>query len=1215
MMGSHRAGMYPSLVRPVKGIAQGQEDPGESMQGPCDPPFESIGGPLEHSNLEIDSELLATGLAHEETAGDIPCCPESRESLLAALEATVDLVAMGRLLAWGLYRGFWAELETCAGPVRLPALRQKGGELFPLPVVLPSDEEFRDNELSAAARFDLGVRCWVAVGCRATNALYQSAQSGLSRKPGKVHVKALADMTSKIKRFLEGAGPIEGSFRGAVEELQTKRVSYTGEEISQPCPITVNQIIKGLPPIGHGGSIPILPFVKGHTRWLLENPLEAMLPESERGFSPVTAKVHIKKGEELEVFKLLNERGITTWVPASDAFSDHRGAYLSGLFGVIKQGKYTESGEPVLRVITNLIPTNGLFTVLRGDIDFLPSATGWLPILLESGDVVTLNQCDMASAFYLFRIPEQWHPFFCLNFVTDGACIGLEPGKLFRPTIRVLPMGWNSSVGVMQQISREILLGHGLPPEQEFRKTGPVPLWFAQVMEKTTPTCSWWQVYLDNFLSGERHDGDGGEDGLKLHSMALQAWESTGVLSASDKQVLNSQSVVELGVRFDGERSLLGSSAARLLRTIWVSLYLLRGGRWSQKEAQVVLGRWVFILQFRRAAMCVLSRSWAAVETPWPKPASRNALLQELVKLICLGPLLQTDLTAQFEEHVTCSDASETGGASAVSAGLTWSGRSLATARCDTRLRPLEVPVVVLSIFNGIGGAFRLYDVLGLIPLGRVLVELYKPANRVTRTAWPNVVELHDICGLTKEDVQKWAAMFPRAVELHVYAGFPCVHLSAVRAFRQNLAGEGSNLFWRLLEVLEWVAEVFTPFCKVKWCIENVSSMDESARKAISSALEVMPIKLDPSDCMPFNRPRFAWSSVELHQMEGVTLYTECEYVRAYLSTGVEVDAAQWIRPGWKWHGGQQGVKFATFMKSIKRQRPPPVPVGLNKASPEMISMWESDSFRFPPYQYHPKFWLEKHGATPRLLDASERELLMGFGAGHTDACQSASVKKRSLQDHEDIRKSLCGDSFAILPFAVIAASLCEELVPRMPPRQIMLRLGLAPGHSAHPSVEVPLTRLLSYGGDTSRPCAGIDLTKQLGLTVNHTGADVRVVTGQVLGHRSPTHASVRAWWWQWKQLFTVRWKGSSHINYLEMKMIFHTLLWRCRNPLSVNKRWVHLEDSMVSLLILTKGRTSSKLLQPLSCKIGAVQLAMGAYLLHAHVGSDENPTDAGSRS
>ena len=79
--------------------------------------------------------------------------------------------------------------------------------------------------------------------------------------------------------------------------------------------------------------------------------------------------------------------------------------------------------------------------------------------------------------------------------------------------------------------------------------------------------------------------------------------------------------------------------------------------------------------------------------------------------------------------------------------------------------------------------------------------------------------------------------------------------------------------------------------------------------------------------------------------------------------------------------------------------------------------------------------------------------------------------------------------------------------------------------------------------------------------------------------------------------------------------MILHSLLWRCRDPKSVNKRWVHLEDSMVCLLILTKGRTSSRLLQPLTSKIGALQLAMGAVLLHAHVGSDENPTDAGSRS
>lgn len=78
--------------------------------------------------------------------------------------------------------------------------------------------------------------------------------------------------------------------------------------------------------------------------------------------------------------------------------------------------------------------------------------------------------------------------------------------------------------------------------------------------------------------------------------------------------------------------------------------------------------------------------------------------------------------------------------------------------------------------------------------------------------------------------------------------------------------------------------------------------------------------------------------------------------------------------------------------------------------------------------------------------------------------------------------------------------------------------------------------------------------------------------------------------------------------------MILNTILWKVRNPKAVNKRWLHVEDSMVSLYILSKGRTSSKLLQPLANKVSAVQLALGSILLHAYIGSSENPTDAGSR-
>ena len=145
-------------------------------------------------------------------------------------------------------------------------------------------------------------------------------------------------------------------------------------------------------------------------------------------------------------------------------------------------------------------------------------------------------------------------------------------------------------------------------------------------------------------------------------------------------------------------------------------------------------------------------------------------------------------------------------------------------------------------------------------------------------------------------------------------------------------------------------------------------------------------------------------------------------------------------------------------------------------------------------------------------------------------------------------------------------------------------------------------------------PGAAQLLVEQLGLMVNHTGADVHVHTGQVMGGKHVAHGSVRAWWWQWKQLFRVRWIHPSHINFLEMKMILNSLLWKARDPSTVNSRWLHLEDSMVCLYILSKGRTSSRLLQPLCNKIGALQLGLGVSVLHAHVGSAENPTDRGSR-
>ena len=895
--------------------------------------------------VEFDAILAGLmSLANEAAADHVGrAVKHPREIWVGHLTACSSLSELGIALAWGLNAGFLPLKQGKARPTRPAGSRDRACGLFPLPVEMPT----KMSTLDCGSLLDRGnpdfsmlaVECWRTVSCAALNAYYGCSFSLTSVRARKIHSAVRASMSHRIERFLKHDCCFNFSFDDVVRDLKMKRISYTGEEVSQPLPLSISQIVDGLPPQGHGASVPVEPFVVGRTKYLLEHPMENLLDPSERGSAACQAKVHIKPGECLGVFKLLKERGIIDWVPSDVAFSDEFGTYLNGLFGVVKQGRYTKTGEPVLRVIMNLIPVNNILQINKGDIGFLPSPTSWIPIFADEGEELTMSQGDMQSAFYLFRMPPGWERFFCFNFSINGAKLGKDPCQTFRPCCKVLPMGWNSSVGIMQQISRQVLLMRGLPKQMEIERVSGIPRWFTKAVAESSEQRAWWQVYLDNFMSGESSSSSEPSLGRFLQEQAMDAWDSAGILTAKDKQVLESSNVVELGVRFDGEGKLLGASPERVYRTILGTLHLLERHGWNKREAQVVLGRWVFILQYRRAGMGCLSRAWECVESFQPKPNQLANLRHELCSLICLSPLLQTDLTMQYDGEVTCSDASETGGAVAVAASLSWSGRSYVDRGIRMDHEPISCPILVISCFNGIGGAFRIYDILGVKPIGLISIDICKEANRVTRCTWPQVEELTDINSITKADVQRWANSFARAVEVHMWAGFPCVHLSSVRAFRRNLEGEGSNLFWKLLELLSWIQDVFNPFARVKFCIENVASMDEDARRQISDELQVMPIKLDPADAMPYSRPRLAWCSEELYEMAGLQLWQERDYVRAF-AEGPWPATQSWIRPGWSWPGEESGAQFPTFMTAIKRDRPPPQPAGYTAIAAQRRTLW-----------------------------------------------------------------------------------------------------------------------------------------------------------------------------------------------------------------------------------------------------------------------------------
>ena len=563
-----------------------------------------------------------------------------------------------------------------------------------------------------------------------------------------------------------------------------------------------------------------------------------------------------------------------------------------------------------------------------------------------------------------------------------------------------------------------------------------------------------------------------------------------------------------------------------------------------------------------------------------------------------------------FSDITTCSDASETGGAVAISKQLSPQGCDL-TEHLESPVNSgITSSILVVSCFNGIGGAFRCYDVAGVQPLGLISIEIDAAARRVVRVTWPHAIEVTDIRLVTEQMVKEWANAFPRARAVHIWGGFPCVHLSSARANRLNLEGEGSNLFFDLVRVVRLVEQCFQGFAQVEFVIENVFSMDVSARQQISTYLDVKPLKLDPADCTPMSRPRLAWVSTEVLAGPGVTLIDQGDFVEVQMTATFPPNSS-WLRPGWR--PTEEGVIYPTFMKSIPRERPPPKPAGINRCSDQALARWTSDSFRFPPYQFQHKYLLFNALGDLRYLGVDERELLMGMGAESTRFCFSASHQKANPRDYWDKRYSLLGDGFAVLSFAWIAGQLCRDLVSPCTPQQIFNRLGLAPGFCVSPQTEIPLSRVAGFGCPQSFYSPS-ELTALISRQVAQNGADVCISLGTPFQNKGTNHSSLRAGWWNWKILYSTHWHFSAHINSLEMRMILQTVLWRTRHESEFSKRWLHLADSMVCNYILSKGRTSSRMLQPLVRQIGAVLLGTNSTPLYGHVDSCENPTDEASR-
>lgn len=144
--------------------------------------------------------------------------------------------------------------------------------------------------------------------------------------------------------------------------------------------------------------------------------------------------------------------------------------------------------------------------------------------------------------------------------------------------------------------------------------------------------------------------------------------------------------------------------------------------------------------------------------------------------------------------------------------------------------------------------------------------------------------------------------------------------------------------------------------------------------------------------------------------------------------------------------------------------------------------------FRSVPYIHRGESW--------RLLSAVERELLLGYGFGHTRSCMSASERKQNQTAYNDLRLSLLGDSFSIYSFVIFALACSRRFILKLHYQTVAERMGLAPGFRSNLRSFCPLTTSLSYGSQRARTADAVEQLNRFLLLrkTNHTGSDIRVI-------------------------------------------------------------------------------------------------------------------------
>lgn len=1001
-----------------------------------------------------------------------------------------------------------------------------------------------------------------------------------------------------------------------------KMINSYGEEVHVARSVRWENLSDSLPKEGIAGILDAVEVCEDGIKEFILHPTDWLKPPLDRVWMK-PPRVMISSNNWDEVVEGLLRRGVCGMMPLRDCFHVDNKPILGGLFGVPKD-EVTKDGVEILRLIMDLRPINANFLALGGDLGSLPMISQLFQLELQPHEQLVISSEDIRAMFYIVGLPNEWNKYLCFNKVIPSRFHSSHDPRPHVLHSRVLPMGFLNSVSIAQHLHRRIaakameeskLVG----PQHEIRRDRELPR-----------TKNSFRVYLDNFDQLSKAS----KRILCSHTPSLTEFLRKEYLRLriprNEKKAVDRQNQAEMqGAWIDGDKGFCCAKPSKTSKYLWALLDLLQKREVSQKQMQMLTGGLVYMFGFRRPLMSILNHVWEFIvrfendrvvkPIPW-------RVKEELLASFFLSAKAFIDFKLPANPVVTCSDASEQGGGICQSIGTTPFGRQAANSlvRGEFPEGGCQGGVLGIGAFDGISALRVALDGIGAPMSGYISIECDPAAKRVVEASFPSTLFHDDITALSFEEVRKWAADFPNTKLVILGGGPPCQGVSALNPTRLGAVNDPrSSLFLHYVQLREWVKKAFH-WCPTYMLMESVASMSSTDRATYSKAIGFLPYKIDSLNISPCRRPRLWWFDWEVHEQDGVNIFPpespkSWDWGEITLSSPFNVK--DFLSPGCKLAGGDTH-RLPTFTTAQPKSKPGSLPAGLSQCSSRDLQFWREDRYRFPPYVYQYKHGILHKTKGWRIPNIQEREAMMFFPINYTFHCCSKTVRKQSIREWEDVRMSLLGNSWHV---GVVSFLLQELLSQHQLLEHVSLHQML---NKLRPGSSTSLGELLFRPGFAKRQpfqlvIRNLKEEQQLVTRICHLvstkGTDVLLKSStEVIPKSHRFRQTIPPNLWSWNVICGWSWPlgshGPEHINKLEMKAIYTSVKWRIFKQKVARQKCLHLVDSMVSLQILNKGRSSSHKMRNICKKIACLLVASRMLLVLSYVESSRNPADRPSR-